>query len=522
MAFKLLIVDDEPIIRRGLKSTIPWEEYDVEVVETACDGADAMRKIKALENVDLVITDVRMPNADGLELAHFLSIHYPQIKIIIISGYDEFAYAQQAMQSGVQDYLLKPVDVDNLLTVVSKVTSEILEQQKELEQVHQTNIKSAIYHQIFDHSVKTPNGLGSFDTLNVYPFLSTMKDYARTTKNKSDDALTTLTFNWKEAIEKQLKSQGLETVSAFTEENLLISCITNSQGHDLSPEKILAILNESASNLHFSFHFVLYESEVKLGNLHAICAYLRENVQYLPLIKEAIICPINETILKSSQSVPSGIENELVAEVFQSQPNRIRELVGDLFDLFDKRHFLLQEVVRCCSGIVNKVVERYGNLFNEELRENELHFTKEVNVNLFNSYYQLNELLLEDLNRATQLLDTKETDSKYWLIEKAKEYISTYYNSDIKAHEVADVINISPNYFSSIFKQNTGKKFNEYVNEIRVSNAKILLEETPFKVHEIAEQVGYHEYKYFVEVFKRFSGVTPTQYRKLMVNKKER
>lgn len=521
MAFKLLIVEDEPIIRRGLQFTIPWEEYDVEVIETACDGADAMQKVRDHENIDLVITDVRMPNVDGLALAQFLSTHYSRIKIIIISGYDEFSYAQQAMQSGVQDYLLKPVDVDKLLRIVLEMTNEILEQQRELKQVRQTNLKNAIYHQIFDYSV-TLHEPEPYESLKVYPFISTLKEYACTTKDKSDEALTRLTFSWKETIEKRLKSHSLETVSAFTNENMLLSCITNSQGQDLSPEKILNILHESASDLPFSFHFVLFETEIKLGDLNAIYACLRENIQYLPIKKQAIICPIRETIQKSNHSVPNGLENELLTALFQSQKNRIPEMVRGLFDYFDKQHFFLSEVGRCCSTIVRKVGDRYVNLFNKEVLASEFHFTTTVDVNLFNSYSQLKELLLEDLNQAIQLLDTIEADSRYWLIEKAKEYIISYYNSDIKAHEVADVINISPNYFSSIFKQRTGKNFNVYVNEIRVSKAKDLLEATPFKVHEIAEQVGYHEYKYFVEVFKRFSGVTPTQYRKLMVNKKER
>jgi two-component system response regulator YesN len=112
-------------------------------------------------------------------------------------------------------------------------------------------------------------------------------------------------------------------------------------------------------------------------------------------------------------------------------------------------------------------------------------------------------------------LDVKQTNSKDLLMERAEKYIQQYYQEQIKAHEVADFINITPNYFSTLFKQKTGKSFNEYVNQLRVEAAKRLLEETPFNINEIAEKVGYSEYKYFVDVFKKMTGYTPSHYRNL-------
>ncbi|AQS56404.1 hypothetical protein B0W44_12175 [Novibacillus thermophilus] len=125
-----------------------------------------------------------------------------------------------------------------------------------------------------------------------------------------------------------------------------------------------------------------------------------------------------------------------------------------------------------------------------------------VDVQLYNSYRLLQELFDDDVMAITSKLDEKKEDQKNWMIERAEAYIQEYYTSNIKAYEVADVINVSPNYFSYLFKQKTGKKFNEYVNQLRVEEAKSLLVETPFKVSEISEQVGFQEYKYFAEVFK--------------------
>lgn len=271
MSFKMLIVDDEPIICRGLKDTIPWEKYNIEVIDTAHDGQDAILKVQNHANVDLVITDVRMPNMDGLQLTSFIHRNYPNIRMIMVSGYDEFSYAQKAIQLGVKDYLLKPVNIEELVSRVIKLTHEIENEKK---------------------------------------------------------------------------------------------------------------LTRMISNLH----------------------------------------------------------------------------------------------------------------------------TKE-NVNIAHSAAIKGKLNLGNIDK---------TD---WLIGKAEEYIKEYYKSNIRAHEVADIINISPNYFSSLFNQQTGKSFNEYINDLRIEEAKTLLIETPFKVHEIAELVGFKEYKYFVKVFKEFSNLTPMKYRKLMMTK---
>ncbi|WJH33630.1 response regulator [Paenibacillus sp. CC-CFT747] len=120
MTIKMLIVDDEPVICRGLRETIPWETIGVEVVGDASDGVEALERIES-QPVDLVLTDIHMDGMDGLELAKELRQRYPHIRIIILSGYDYFDYARQAIRIGVEDYLLKPVDVDELMEMVRRI-----------------------------------------------------------------------------------------------------------------------------------------------------------------------------------------------------------------------------------------------------------------------------------------------------------------------------------------------------------------------------------------------------------------
>lgn len=399
MPFKMLIVDDEPIIRRGLQQTIPWDEYMVEVVDLAYDGAEAIEKIKVHGDIDLVLTDVRMPNVDGLKLATFLAENYPDIRTIIISGYDDFKYAQQAIQLGVKDYLLKPVDVDELLNVIAKITSALQEERVAKQQIYQINLQNAIFHQVLDLPDTIPNDSSLLVNVRIYPFITMLKEYKNKTKDLSEEVLQRLTMDWENLVENTLKSQGLESVSVFTSKNIMLTCVTNNLT-DFFPE-----------NLDFQeLYCVFNDTHITIGQLNEVYQRLFEDTRYLSYSKQGfIVSPVSESSIYN----PKGSD---------------------------------------------------------------------------------------------------------WLIERAEQYIKSYYTSPIKAQEVADVINISPNYFSSLFKQKTGKSFNEYVNNLRVEAAKQLLGETPFNVNEIAEKVGYREYKYFVDVFKKFTGYTPTKYRILTAN----
>ncbi|WP_082799517.1 response regulator transcription factor [Neobacillus niacini] len=399
MPFKMLIVDDEPIICRGLQQTIPWDEYMVEVVDLAYEGAEAIQKIQEHGDIDLVLTDVRMPNVDGLRLAAFLAENYPDIRMIIISGYDDFKYAQQAIQLGVKDYLLKPVEVDELLQVITKITSTLQEERKAAQQIYQMNLQNAIFHQVLDLPDTAPNHSGLFADVRIYPFVTMLKEYKNKTKGLSEEELQNVAVDWENQVEKWLNSQGFSCVSVFPSKNVLLTCVTNHLS-DFTPR-----------NLDFQeLNGVVNDTDITIGQLNEVYLRLYEDTRYIPFSEDGVVVsPVSESLANKSKA------ND-------------------------------------------------------------------------------------------------------WLMDRAEQYIKTFYASPIKAHEVADVINISPNYFSSLFKQKTGKSFNEYINTLRVDAAKQLLEETPFNVNEIAEKVGYREYKYFVDVFKKFTGYTPTKYRNVRAN----
>ncbi|WP_077622268.1 response regulator transcription factor [Sediminibacillus massiliensis] len=518
MTYKMLIVDDEPIICRGLKETIPWQEAGVEVVDVAYDGNEAIEKLQRWQSIDFVITDVRMPNKDGLELARYLAENRPSVRTIMISGYDEFKYAQQAIHLGVKDYLLKPVDVDELLHVVHKLIEQLEEEKKESRSFLFSSIRNAIYTQVFDYPVKKEDSFPEED-VTVFPFLTMIGNYGSLLDQSIDGTVENIKLDWKQKLDQHLFNSGLESISIFTGENILLTCVLAKNSKELSADDCLPIIKEAINDQSFSLLFVLNQTTVQLHNLGKVYKGLRQDVEYLAVVEQGIIVsPFDQSILSKNQPYPNEIESDLIDSVFQNQ-GKTADFLESLFAYLKEHRFLLKEVVPYCSEIVSNIRKRAEKLLKRNTGDGKLNFERRIDLTVYNSYELVEDLFIQDIERLMKEFELWEIDRNDWMIERAEEYIKTYYASDLRAQEVADVINISPNYFSSLFKQRTGKNFTEYINEIRVEKAKALLEETPFKVHEIAEQVGYHEYKYFVEVFKRFSGTTPTKYRKMTVNR---
>lgn len=509
MTYKLLIVDDEPIICRGLQMTVPWSDYQVEVAAIAFDGQDAIQKLKEHGDIDFVLTDVTMPNMDGIELASFIAKNYPKIRTVIISGYDEFKYAQQAIQLGVRDYLLKPVEVNELLDVIQKITAEIQEQRKELQQYWQLNIKNAIFHQVFEAAGPVAKELELVAGVRIYPLLTMIREYRQAVAQSSED-IQAFNTNWENSISDKLRQNGLESVSLFTDKNCLLSCLVDYPGQ-LQPEEIFSIFEDS------SLLFVFHDTDILLKDLSAVYPTLVKDSKYLPFYEQGFVTsPVKQTFTKAWRD---EIGAELISTIFKCQWSKVRTGIQRLFSYLENERFFLDEAAQVCSQILEKAVGHYAALFRREPDQTELYFKKFVDVSLSNSYRLLREMFEHDIEHILSQLDVKNADSKDWLIERAETYIKQYFQKPIKAQEVADVIHISPNYFSTLFKHKTGKSFNEYVNHLRVEAAKELLEETLLNVNEIAEKVGYREYKYFVDVFKKQTGYTPTNYRKLASSK---
>lgn len=364
---KLLIVDDEPIVREGLKNNIDWEEMNLKVIGCAADGRSAL-ELFAIEHADIVLTDIRMPFMDGLEMTKEVKKLDPLAVVILLSAYDDFKYAQQAIRLGAFDYILKPIDIDVLKSTVSLAVDKRIEL---------LNKKKEILPPLNEKDLK-------FFKAEHYKYPMKLEDELSKAIKRGDSALALNIFNniWNEFMYKGysidfIKRWGLELVAVIT------------------------------------------RSIIEIG----------ENADIL---------------FKNSD--PWKQISELQTK------DKIREWMQNIIE----------------------VVCEYVYL-------------------------------------------SKNTKNKK-LIEMAVKMIhENYSDGNISLNSIAEKLYITPNYLSTLFKNEMGITFSDYLTEYRIEKAKELLRDIRIKVYEISEAVGYTDSHYFSKIFKNMTGLTPKEYRESIV-----
>ncbi|UQZ82646.1 Transcriptional regulatory protein DegU [Paenibacillus konkukensis] len=515
---KMLIVDDEPIICMGLRCTIDWEELGVEVIGEAYDGEEALRLMER-EQADFLLSDIRMDGMDGLELAEQLRQRYPDTQMIIISGYEDFGYARQAMRLGVNDYLLKPVEVDELTKVVQKLVEGIRSRgnasgDQDVKLWLANMARSGIAY-----------GKMSPPPLHGVQFrilASQLACFQELYEDVRPDQYERIQEQWIHTLQRRLENPGLRPFSIFDHENLLITLAASDRVMDEREWDLLLRQNTMPSSEQPPFYCGVSEPYEHLEETAQRCAEAASRLKYYVLEHEPVLNAAYEAKWQEGRR-PEALDvsarvQHLVAALFKQGEQEVKAEVADMFQLFKKEAYLLHEVVAVC--------EELFALLRQRLRKSGMTGLDggrpSLDLHLYNSYHALEEAANRDMAELLALIEKNGIDRSYWIIEKAKSYINDQYRSDLKASEVAAWLKITPSYFSYIFKQSTGKGFTEYMNELRIEQAKSLLATTHDKVFEIADQVGYKEYKYFVSVFKSFTGLTPKEYRGLRASKTEK
>lgn len=508
-----LLVDDEQIICQGLRTTIPWEDYSVRIVGEAYNGKEALEKIKEHGNIDLVLIDVMMPEMDGLELAEHLHRLENGPRIIMISGYDEFQYAKRALRLGVKDYLLKPVNIDEMLEIVQLLVKEIKQDWARTRKYEELLLMNSI-KQLINGNMKT-NIPREISGITIYPFFSSLRNYHGFMRTKTSEEVKIYEKNWKSNINNLLRNSGMECVSFFVEKNMLFTVVYKWNTEPI-PRDFSALFNKLS--IEGDFYFVFGEATL-IRDFKSQHSIMQNAFKYATITGKKYYFNHDMDYMANKLDYSPGIQLKKIKEAFfSSKKEKMFTLIDKLFRDFKQSGLLLEEVSDHCRKTMRMIMEYYQKIMPyNNLETITLNFPKEsFDMNEFNSYQLLAEFFIKDMNTLYDFISGEKKEDN-WQIIRILEYINEFYNQDIKASEVADYINISPNYFSTFFKQKTGMSFNEYLNKIRIEKAMILLRETSDQVNIIAENVGYHEYKYFAQVFKNISNLTPTEYRNIQL-----
>lgn len=512
--YKILIVDDEKMIREGIRKVINWRQLGIDTVMLAGSGLEALEKMKG-EKPDLMMTDISMANMTGLELIEKARTLYPELRVLVLTGYDSFEYARKALRLKVQDFLLKPVDEEVL-------TEAILNQIKALQEVsirekaekEKRRIIAVKEQEQFEQHLR--DLLHKRNLEQCKSFLE--ENYEVFCKEAMSAAVLSMPLgDGKEeesgiVLYRQVQSFSVSLiddkeygVSIWDDDGKTLVVILfiercGSDGVDLIRDLCSIIKNELGQS-----------PRLAIGNL--VTGYQSLNRSY----QEALCLLENQQERKSEVLLSQSIQNRnrMFQDIFDNILRQMRHGISNsanimrLFDSFQEavHTYNLSDAYtrKCCYTIITSVYYAYIEAGASVTGQSLDSFVQSLTGTSGKMACEMTQhYLAKMLSKDEEVHD---------IVSKAKYFVNQHLAEELSVSLIADSMFVSPNYFSRLFKRITGEGCNEYIVRKRMEKARTLLETTNFHAGKIAKMVGYHDSNYFSITFKKHFGMSPTFYR---------
>lgn len=533
--YKILIADDEEIIRDGMRKLIDWNSLGLELVGAAENGKEAYDMIKKF-SPDIAMIDINMPQIDGLKLCKMIKEEEINCEIIIVTGYDEFNYAREALRQDVNDYILKPLTRIEVSEILKNVVVKLDGKKEKRNEINDLNSK--VKESINAMQSIYLNALIYGDVNSELFHLDSKYDWYLISILDIDTILNELgRFKEKE------KSIKLTKFAVYNIANEILN--EKNSGIIFNTEE-----NESAI-LFFSNgdnkEIVVNDFIVILEEIRCACSkYLKVTVS----VGVGTLVNNSNIISKSYYNARKAIEYRFFIGngviVYENEINyEFKQFKGGLVDI---QNSIIKNVKRLDSNEVRRELDNFSKYMKLEKLDKNLCLNEWIKlvIIMFQALVDMNvdieEILKGTINVTNKVNSFKNIEEiKTWVLElhqKCSEYIEVYYdankkyshnikyymkenfgNQDFSFQKLCDYMHLSPSYLSSIFKNHIGKTFIEYLTELRMNKAVELLNKTNLKSFEIAYQVGYSDPHYFSTVFKRTFNESPTEYRSGIINK---
>ena len=536
---KTFLAEDEIVVRENIKKMVPWEQYGFELVGEASDGEMALPLIKKLKP-DLLITDIKMPFMDGLTLCKVVKKELPDIKIVILSGYDDFNYAKEAIGIGVEDYLLKPITKNAFLERLCEIRSRYEHEKSQREYYEQFHREMQEYEQnssrdFFEGLISGTMDMGEMyeraDKLGLDIVAEAYNILIFTLESENAAAGQSETYSEWEARARE-KIEGLfadHSYAMLFRNNVFSYGVLVKEQRD-NPEKntrdcvesIRVILADAPAGQ--PWFIAAGEPVTRLSNMKhsyntAAQTYARRylydgHILYYRDLKDEELAKDDGRYLKKvdiNAMDPAIIQKFLGSGLKEETGNFVR----DYFHAIGKepmtsmvfRSYVILNVRFSVLSFLNRM-----GYCASALEESDTEDALEQGGASMEAAMAYAEKILQ---KAIEIRDENSGNKNRDILEHSIEYIKTHYmDENMSLNAVAQVANISANHFSALFSQNIGQTFIEYLTGIRMEHAKELLRCTGKRASEIALEVGYKDSHYFSYLFKKTQGMTPSDYRK--------
>lgn len=530
---KIIIVDDEIVVREGIRENINWDEMGFELVGDYENGRDAMAAVDALMP-DVVLTDICMPHVDGLKLGRYIMEKYPYTRVVFLTGFDEFEYAQEAVKLKACDYLIKPITASELREVLAKLKAEIDEHKQKLSDMERqrTQLRESLplLKERFLNRLLTGNlREGELERRLKYLNISL-----------SGACYTVLAVDIDDQSDPVSQAEDDGELSRFVVSNICEE-LAEPYGGVVTrnrQDRILLILpGERFESL----------AGITLGIAETIRMAAEQYMDFTVTIGIGLSCNHLNDIVISSRSALSALDYRYIlgknrvissSQIGQNPASyRFNNLQWQKKLIASMKGGTPDEVNKVIDGIVNELkstfvpVERCSTYVQQTILSI-LSVLDELSIDECDVFDDANPFAevygittLDDISvklkaickRATDAMLLRRSDHNTNQVKKAEEFLlQNYADKDLSLHSVCKHLFISTSYFSFIFKSSTGETFVEYLTRIRVEKAMQLFKTTALKTYEVADSVGYADPHYFSMIFKKANGVSPTEYREML------
>lgn len=508
----VVIVDDEVLVRQGIKHLLQWEQEGFLIVGEASNGQEALKLIEQLQP-HIVITDIVMPQIDGVELTSLIKERYPDIEVIVLSSFSEFHYVRDTFQKGVADYILKPkLEAEQLLTILKRTAQRIPSLRlAEGERSGQPNVSTLLDRLMSGYDAA--DSQTDIQQLFAYPsfrlFGADLK-YGRTHA----------------AIKEQLLQRLNEMFAPFmhqlqhhllpTEESAVVVLLNSSEAQWESMMPAIRALSNSVRLQEQHVAWVLGDSFRSIAQLHE-----QYYEQFVKLAAYRYFLPRDKTLIIRHE-LPKLIEQEpefnMSLFMEQLQQRRLEEAIEIL-------HHYMAAAASYYTLDVFAFKSLLGNIiFNMIIMLGKLEVnTKQLEASKYSYFRSINEsthvteairqvqAFIEQMREAVSSSRFAAANPNLAMIIS---YIQQHYMEPISLSDVANHFHFNPSYLSTLFSSHHGEGFSEYLNRVRVDKAAELLQTTDMAISDISVQVGYSDHSYFTKVFKKLKGISPSQFRK--------
>lgn len=536
---RVIIADDEEKVCRLIDHLIDWTELNMELAGVAMNGIEALAMIKE-KKPDLVLTDIRMPGYDGLELLKRARKCNPNIEFIIITGHSQFEYAQTAIRYGVKDYILKPVKKQQLGATLKEVKDRYnkLHEAEEMGKIQQERIKrnegqlrtfwlGSLLEEETQEALareEVNKKYGYNFRVGVFQAFMVRADLVKNESMRMVSLRKTLEVLYAKAVvmlKDALAPICFEAEVCVAEET--VAGILNYRPEKMNEVRILlkSFIKDFGVEINIfeeiQFHLSVSKADENFGLLQEKMKNARYAMEQRVFTSQAVFL---ENVPELGEWNAEEAYKTFSSEVRQSMDFQNTEYIQKAIERLKEE---VWEKKVCGWQLLKVVCDVYhlfliSSLFQKEIcfgnrREKEEAFRHKVLLcsSAEHIFSFLMECCVRDLNENSKRINMRKARP----INQAKEYIRENYDQPLTLEELGNVVGFSSSYFSTVFHKETGKTFLEYLTDVRMEEAKRLLRETSRTIESISSEIGMNDYKRFSKLFRRMSGITPKEYRKL-------